>query len=490
MTVIAIVESRADRASTHICDALRDCVDWDEHEDETRLDADGGGTWYRTDGFELRSFDDIHLELEAPVDAFDCDPDLLVFASRHAGDTGALLTGHFTGNFGPAEFGGENEALAEACPNALAVLREAFEEYAPSEYDVGLECTHHGPTDVGCPSLFAELGSSDEQWDDPAGAEAVARAILALRGTEPHRETQLVGFGGNHYVPRFERIVRETPWAVGHVGADWALEAMGEPDSDSDPDPDPDSDSETEAHRDVIDRAFTASEADIAVVDDDRPALEAVIEDLGYRVVSETWVRAVGDRPLEAVDRVESQLGEVDDGVRFGDRREASFALVELPEELIGTAEGIDPDRVRGVLETHAIAFETTNGGSRIGARAAVPTGTGSEGEAEDGDGGHNAESLAAVDDLAAALADVLREKYDDVRLETPTSASETDAIVAREVAFDPQLAAELGVPEGPKFGALADGESVTVDGETISPDDVRTERRHRFSLPRRLEGE
>ncbi|WP_207590586.1 D-aminoacyl-tRNA deacylase [Halomontanus rarus] len=463
MTVIAIVESRADRASTHICNELRDRADWETLEDATRPDADGGGTWYRTDGFELRSFDDLHLELESPVDAFDCDPDLLVFASRHAGDTGALLTGHFTGNFGPAEFGGEDGALAEACPNALAVLREAFEEYAPPAYDVGLECTHHGPTDVGCPSLFAELGSSDEQWDDPAGAEAVARSILALRDTEPHRKTQLVGFGGNHYVPRFERIVRETPWAVGHVGADWALEAMGDPD----------------AHREVIDRAFAASDADLAVVDDDRPALEAVVEDLGYRVVSETWVREVGDRSLEVVDRVEAELGSIDDSVRFGDRREASFTLVELPSELLGAAEGIDPDRVRTVLEAHAIAFETTNGGSRIGAHAAVPVGS----DSFDTTDTRGSSSLEAVENLLAELVAILREKYDEVRLES-------DGVVAREEAFDPDRATELGVPEGPKFGALAGGESVTVDGESISPEDVRTERRSRFSLPRYVDDE
>ncbi|MDQ2049246.1 D-aminoacyl-tRNA deacylase [Natronolimnohabitans sp. A-GB9] len=449
MHELAIVESRADRASVHICDRLRELADWEVHEDESRSAADGGGTYYRLEtestGVELRSFEAFHLELESPVDAFDCEPDLLVFASRHSGETGPLLTGHFTGNFGPAEFGGEDNAVAAACPNALARLRSAFDEYAPAGYDVGMECTHHGPTDVGCPSLFAELGSDEAQWDDPDGAEAVARAILELRGVSPHREEQVVGFGGNHYAPRFERIVRETPWAVGHIAADWGLEAMGHPD----------------AHRDVLAAAFEASEADLAVVDGEWPVLEETIADLGYRTVGETWLREVGDRPLELVDAVESELGTVEDGTRFGEIRESSCTVLELSGELIDTAEGIDPDRVREIVAGHTVAFATENGGSRVGTQVAVP-------DADTDD------AADAREEIVAELAAVLEAKYDTVRLED-------DAVVAERTAFDPELAREVGVPEGPKFGALADGESVTVDGETVSPERVCRRQTDRF---------
>ncbi|WP_254763107.1 D-aminoacyl-tRNA deacylase [Natrinema marinum] len=452
MTALAIVESRADRASEHICEQLHEHADWERREDDTRPAADGGGTYYRTDGAVLRSFDDLHIELERPADAFDCDPDLLVFASRHSGDTGALLTGHFTGNFGPAEFGGEPDALADAAPNALVRLLEAFDEYAPEAYDVGMECTHHGPSDVGCPSLFAELGSGDEQWDDPAGAEAVARAILDLRDVDPHRERQIVGFGGNHYAPRFGRVVRETPWAVGHVAADWALEAMDHP----------------TAHRDVLERAFEASDAEIALLDGDWPVLEETLETMDCRLVGETWLREVGDRPLELVDAVESELGAVEDGIRFGDRTAESIAVVDLPTELVTTAEGIDHEYVRTVVEAHTVAFATENGGSRVGSRAAVPV-TVTEAEVENGSK-LTGPRAAIVEGLAA----VLESKFDAVRLED-------DAVVATETAFDPERAREAGVPEGRKFGALAEGDPVTIDGETVSPERVHTERTRRF---------
>ncbi|RQG91473.1 hypothetical protein EA462_05790 [Natrarchaeobius halalkaliphilus] len=462
MSDLAIVESRADRASVHICDELRDLVDWTERTDDGRPDADGGGTYYRTDRMELRSFDDFHLDLERPDSAFECDPDLLAFASRHSGDTGALLTGHFTGNFGPAEFGGDTNAVATACPNALVRLLETFDEHAPDGYDVGMECTHHGPTDVGCPSLFAELGSGDEQWDDPAGSRAVARAILKLRGVAPHRGRQVVGFGGNHYAPRFERIVRETPWAVGHVAADWALEAMDHP----------------RTHEDLIEAAFEASNAEFALLDGEWPVLETTLEKLGYDVVSETWLREVGDRPLTLVATVETDLGTIDSGVRFGVRRETPVVVIDLPTELVEAAEGIDPDEVRGVIERNSIAFTTDNGGSRIGDRAAVP-GTGSRDDVtntddavDDGRGDDRTPRVAIVEELAA----VLEEKYESV-------AITGDAVVVERRAFDPGLAREAGVPEGPKFGTLADGESVTVDGDTIEPERVWVRRTRTFAI-------
>ncbi len=445
MTQLAIVVSRADDASVHIGEHLRELADWTEQADETRPPAAGGGTYYRLPDVELRSFEDLHLELERPTEAFDSDPDLLVFASRHAGETGPLLTGHFTGNVGPAEYGGEDGALAEAAPNALPHLLAAFDEHAPAGYDVGLECTHHGPSDVGCPSLFAELGSEEPQWSDPAGAEAVARAILALRGVEPHRERTVVGFGGGHYVPRFERIVRETPWAVGHVAADWGLEAMGDP----------------AAHGDLLERAFAASGADVAVVEGDREAVAEAITDRGYRVVSESWLRAVGDRPLAVVEAVETELGPIADGVQFGAVSGEHFEVAALPSELATTAEGIDPAAAWDAVAEHCLALETANGGSRLGERVAIPA----------------AEPRAALEAIVDGLATVLEQRYEEVRVDA-------DVVTAREQAFDPTLAAERGVPEGPAFGQLANGEAVTVDGDRIDPDSVHVDHEHQFPVP------
>ncbi|MFC5133818.1 MULTISPECIES: D-aminoacyl-tRNA deacylase [Haloferacaceae] len=482
--MIAIVVSRADSASEHIGERLLDIGDWTSHEDETRPDAAGGGTYYRTEGFELREFDELHIDLSDPAAAFGGggsgdeqdaadDPALLVFVSRHSGNTGPLLTAHVTGNFGPAEYGGEPRTLARAAPGAVSRVVDAMATHAPEGYDVGIECTHHGPTDTSVPSLFAELGSDEPQWRDPEGARAVAKAVLALEGTGPDmhgpdgRNRHVVGFGGGHYAPRFTRIVRETDWTVGHVGADWALADMGSPD----------------ANRDVIEGAFERSRADRAVIEGDRPDLVETIRDLGYRAVSETWVRAVDDRPLALVEHLEAAIEPVDEGLRFGsvdapiaeagggnpaDPADAADAadpagavtVRDLPDELLARAQGIDAEAARATVESNAVAFGTEQAGTRAAGSVALAVDDAAPGYA----------------DLVADLAAVLEAGYDEVVVDD-------DAVVARETAFDPALAVDRGVPEGPAFGRLASGESVEVEGETIDPAAVSTRREERFPV-------
>jgi D-aminoacyl-tRNA deacylase len=439
--MLAIVVSRADEASEHIGEHLLDIASWTEHEDDSRSDENGGGRYYRTDGAELRTFEDLHIYLDGVAAAFD-DPDMLVFASRHAGDTGALLTAHATGNFGPAEYGGYAGSLARAAPNALSVVREAFAEHAPEGYDAGIECTHHGPSSVGRPSLFVELGSGEEQWQDAEGAEAVARAILDLRGVDPATDRAVVGFGGNHYAPRFDRVLTETDWGVGHIAADWGLEEMGDP----------------HEARAVVAKAFQASGADHALVDGDHPELEAVIEELGFETVSETWLRETTGVPLDLVAQLERDLTPVDDGLRFGDpaeEYEGGFYVDDLPTDLLDEANGVDREAVLDAVSAHALAYETAEGGSLVSGPVALP-------------------EAAAYRTLVEGLAAVLESKYDAVTVEA-------DAVVARREAFDPELAREAGIEEGPAFGRLSAGESVEIDGETVTPDDVRRAREQRF---------
>ena len=450
--MIGIVVSTEDRASEHIFEQLLDVTDWTTSRDESRSPGEGGGDVYRTNGFEMRVFEEWHLELDGVAAAFD-DPDLIVFASRHSGETGPLLTAHHTGNFGPAEYGGAYRDLARAAPNAHSHVLDALAEHAPAGYEVGMECTHHGPTDVGVPSMFVEVGSGPDQWDDPDAAEAAARAILDLRGTAPDAVREdgggsarrhLVGFDGNHYVPRFERVVRETDWAVGHVAADWGLEELGDPLD----------------NEDVLRTAFEESRAEYALIDGDRPRLERAIGDLGYETVGETWLRAVESVPLAFACRVEDRLAAVEDGLRFGEPArgyDGPFEIVEISGDLLDEAQGIDREATRDAVESVALAFTTEQSATLVGDKAAVA-------EGDD------------LEELIEALADVVRSDYDEVVIGD-------DRVVACKEAFDPELATEAGVSEGPKFGKLASGQPVDVDGETVEPDAVTREREATFPI-------
>jgi D-aminoacyl-tRNA deacylase len=478
--VFGIVVSEADHASTHIREHLLDLADWAEHEDTETPADEGGGTVYRlpadapeTPGetpVELRTFAELHIDIDDPTPAFG-DIDLLVFASRHSGETGALLTAHFTGNFGPATYGGEPGSFARACPAAQKRIVAAFDEYAPDDYEVGIECTHHGPTAVDVPMMFAELGSGEEQWSDSAGARAVAGAILAVVATPADSDKQVVGFGGGHYAPRFERVLRETDWAVGHIGADWPLDEMGAPD----------------ANRETLRRAFDASATDYALLEAEYPDLEAVLDDLGYRVVSETFVRETDRVPLALVEQLESELCRVDEGLRLGtparvgggghvrhdtpdsdaettETETPEVVVRDLPADLLGEAQGVDGEAVWDRVRETCLAVETTEHGSTVAGRAAF----------------REASVGADTDRLLAGLVEVLAEKYDEV---TRVAGDESPEVVARRSAFDPEKAKTLGVSEGPAFGKLASGQAVEVNGKTIQPKTVTSEETRRFSI-------
>lgn len=490
--VIAIVVSRGDRASQHIGDHLLDIGDWADHVDTSRPDVDGGGSYYRQDGVELREFEQLHIHMEDPVSAFS-QPEAVsavIFVSRHSGDTGPLLTAHFTGNFGDAEYGGRPGSFAPAAPALQKRLVEQFKAHAPSEYDVGIECTHHGPTELSVPALFAELGSDEPQWDDPRGAGAVARAVLDVTSSGSDRRPDLVGadgsrrhlvgFGGGHYAPRFTRIVEKTAWAVGHIGSDWQLDTLDTPDDGTDPDDTaeldtPDNPDDSPESTEVVQEIFSASRAGVAVIEGDRPALVSTIRRLGYRVVSETWVSVVDDRPLVLVDALEDCLVSVDSGLRFGRQRpnpptdgwesaapaviKDSLVIHPFPHELLSRTQGIDPARTREVVIEHTVAFDTKQAGSRAAGEAGFT-------------------SLEAYNALVAGLVDIFRERYDEVD-------RDSGVVIARETKFDPALAKKRGVPEGPAFGKLANGNPVEVDGDRVTPDQVSRVTEERYQVDR-----
>jgi len=170
----------------------------------------------------------------------------------------------------------------------------------------------------------------------------------------------------------------------------------------------------------------------------------------------------VARRAEDLVADLEATLSTVDRGLRFGDDGVAEGAATDLqvralPEDLLATCTGIDTEETRRAVERHAVAFETSESGTLVDGSAAFASEDAYE---------------AFVDDAMS----VLEAKFDSVELDD-------GAVVVERAAFDPAAAAAAGVPEGPKFGRLAAGEAVTVDGETIDPDRVRTRERHEFPV-------
>jgi len=159
------------------------------------------------------------------------DADAFIFCSRHRAESAkpALLV-HSTGNLGTeALFGGNPQEVSISAPSLVSValkrLIKERQERSLDDFDVSLEVTHHGPTSMKTPMIFIELGSSDEYWLHKDGARAVAAAIMDCV-KEPLAEESVIGFGGTHYASKFNKLVLEKGYKIGHIAPKYALNGL------------------------------------------------------------------------------------------------------------------------------------------------------------------------------------------------------------------------------------------------------------------------
>lgn len=226
MTVL-IVSSSEDPASTHIKNSLLEQATWEEH-----------GIFYDAPVFRHTSMknlilvtipdrkirhENIDVELQEQLDI---TPRVAIFLSRHRSKTGEpTLTVHPIGNFNDAEFGGQPKTLVPCAPRMMThLLRLIKKNLQPTDlqYKVCYEVTHHGPF-LKTPTLFAEVGSTEIQWQQQKPASIIATSLLELLTTYHYEEDfprdipVLLGIGGGHYAPRFTDVAFEKKVAFGHM---------------------------------------------------------------------------------------------------------------------------------------------------------------------------------------------------------------------------------------------------------------------------------
>jgi D-aminoacyl-tRNA deacylase len=216
--VRVLVANRSDPASVNMRDRLLELGDW---EATNRLFR-GHPVWSQSEA--------ILVEVEGPtVTDEGLDFDLkstglpirdVWFLSKHRAESGTpSLTVHPIGNHGEAKFGGLPATLSPAAPRDMGALLRRLKHHKEASHlphSVTYEASHHGPA-MTVPSLFVEIGSSDEWYRDRAGAELMARAIQdVLRGEGRSRGPVLVGVGGGHYVPRQTDVALEGRADYGH----------------------------------------------------------------------------------------------------------------------------------------------------------------------------------------------------------------------------------------------------------------------------------
>lgn len=147
------------------------------------------------------------------------DPECFIFIFRHKSEKPQpMLTVHATGNLNsePMRAGNPYE-LGISHPAYMFKVLTGLKKYAPDGYSVSYEATHHSPTNLTKPLMFVEIGSSEEQWNNPKAVESVAKAIIDLIENPKIECTSSIGLGGGHYSDRFTRRAFEENYAFGHI---------------------------------------------------------------------------------------------------------------------------------------------------------------------------------------------------------------------------------------------------------------------------------
>jgi len=175
-------------------------------------------TMYETEAKTCLELENIDKEIEA---------DLFVFATIHqSASKHPCLTCHPIGNWDKAEHGGNERTIYQSSAAYWKMFYLRLKELS-SDIDITLEATHHGPH-VEKPTLFVEIGSGEEQWNDPKFGDILAECIMDVFTKEPIDVKACIVLGGGHYNSAVMKLFEQSDWSVGHVCPKFMLETLDE----------------------------------------------------------------------------------------------------------------------------------------------------------------------------------------------------------------------------------------------------------------------
>jgi D-aminoacyl-tRNA deacylase len=303
----------------------------------------------------------------------------------------------------------------------------------PEGYRVSYEVTHHGPTDILLPSFFAEIGSTEKEWTDPAAGLAVAQAILTAVPQDP---VPLVGFGGTHYAARETEIALSSRGAFGHIAHTREVATLDE----------------------ATIRAMMAKSGAVAAYIDrkalnreDLNRISGMLAATSIPRLSESEILSMGHLSWERYHAAREIAGTLSPGARVyvhDLRGEGPLATVPVDPVLLAEAVKADEPGFVAGLAGLPVIHVTTQDNRMLPSFIA--------------DVSHTSQIINALNTLCVKI----------IRSNEIT-ATEKDLLIITKVRFDPHKARELGVPAGPFFRQLAGGQAVEVDGRTITPDMV-----------------
>ncbi len=456
---ITILYSTVDSASQNIKEQILKMREW------VPLNVTGYN-WkelvcvYSSEGFWLVEIDAHHIYqdgIDRKLEACGLKTRLIIVASKHKSKDGnRVLTAHYTGNSGNAEFGGHARELSHPAPSALkSILRSMQNMVKDTGYEVTMESTHHGPTDVSLPMVYAEIGSAEEQWKDPVAGEIAARAILNVK------EENLpiaVGFGGGHYAKRQSKLLLENSITFGHNFPNHQLDNL-----------------DLELVRQAIDK----SNADFVYFDRramssaHKEKITSIIKDLGLQLLRESDITDMQGLPWHIYSHMFRLADRFCPGSRLRitsafrqmindttDVKTEDILIFEMDEGIFSEAASVDKKKVIDLLGMLDVVYLERDNGTLPGIMMCK-----------------RGKEKASADMLIDECIKILKEHYEIKYI------PEEMTLYITEERFNPELARELGVPPGPMFAELKNGNPVTANGRIVEPLMVYTKTTRRITL-------
>lgn len=236
--------------------------------------------------------------------------------------------------------------------------------------------------------------------------------------------------------------------------------------------------------REMVRQAFEKSDADFIYFDrksipsKERERIGDIVEELGYEILRESDIKEMDGIPWEFCKQMRMDTNMVCPGGRAklteGLREQIKMLDVSckscgcpkvkaarIDKELLEEVERVDRERVRRFLHSHKIAYvERPNGTT-----AHVIFGIGKDC------------ARIVSQELTNECIKILKEHY------AIEYIPDENILYIIEKKFSPELAREMGVPPGPMFGKLANGQAVTINGKTIESEMVHQTNRKKIIL-------
>jgi len=157
------------------------------------------------------------------------DCDFIIFASKHESEKGnKTISIHSPGNWNKAQMGGTPERVCKTSAlfqkQLFEKLKQNIDESQLKDYELTLECTHHGPL-ISKPCVFVEIGAREIEWKDKRAGFIVAKSIAeTMRDFKENPFNEIaIGIGGPHYCPNFNKIQLISNIAISHIIPQYAL---------------------------------------------------------------------------------------------------------------------------------------------------------------------------------------------------------------------------------------------------------------------------